>query len=114
MLRLFLYLLQCCSYLAPFSDAMCALYEELVKFHVSEELYPATSAGLNYTFNVSEKGLVLQVNGYNEKLHLLVESIAHAMVTVGSMLNEEILATFVKDQRKSYFNTLIKPRALNR
>lgn len=93
---------------------MCALYEELVKFHVSEELYPATSAGLNYTFNVGEKGLILKVDGYNEKLHLLVESIAQAMVTVQSTLNENILATFVKDQRKSYFNTLIKPRALNR
>ncbi|EDW62823.2 nardilysin [Drosophila virilis] len=96
------------------NDAMCALYEELVKFHVSEELYPATSAGLNYTFNVGEKGLILKVEGYNEKLHLLVESIAQAMVTVQSTLNENILATFVKDQRKSYFNTLIKPRALNR
>ncbi|KAH8395965.1 hypothetical protein KR222_000349, partial [Zaprionus bogoriensis] len=99
---------------SPKNDAMCALYEELVKFIVSEELYPATSAGLNYTFSVSEKGLILQVRGYNEKLHLLVESIAQAMVTVGATLNEQLLATFVKDQRKSYFNTLIKPRALNR
>ncbi|KAH8276628.1 hypothetical protein KR044_000187, partial [Drosophila immigrans] len=96
------------------NDAMCALYEELVKFHVSEELYPATSAGFSYTFSVSEKGLTLQVRGYNEKLHLLVESIAQAMVTVGSTLNEDMLETFVKDQRKSYFNTLIKPRQLNR
>lgn len=93
---------------------MCALYEELVKFHVSEELYPATSAGLIYTFSVSEKGLILQLEGYNEKLHLLVESIADAMMTVGTTLNEEMLATFLKNQRKSYFNTLIKPRALNR
>ncbi|KAH8386500.1 hypothetical protein KR093_000811, partial [Drosophila rubida] len=96
------------------NDAMCALYEELVKFHVSEELYPATSAGFTYTFSVSEKGLILQVRGYNEKLHLLVESIAQAMVTVGSTLNKDMLETFVKDQRKSYFNTLIKPRQLNR
>ncbi|XP_017963608.1 nardilysin [Drosophila navojoa] len=96
------------------NDAMCALYEELVKFLVSEELYPATSAGLNYTFSVGEKGLILQVHGYNEKLHLLVESIAEAMIRVPSMLNDEMLATFVKDQRKTYFNTLIKPRALNR
>ncbi|XP_034475038.1 nardilysin [Drosophila innubila] len=99
---------------SPKNDAMCALYEELVKFHVSEDLYPATSAGFNYTFSVSEKGLNLQVRGYNEKLHLLVEGIAQAMVTVESTLNEDILETFVKDQRKSYFNTLIKPRQLNR
>ncbi|KAM8719591.1 hypothetical protein ACLKA7_005775 [Drosophila subpalustris] len=99
---------------SPKNDAMCALYEELVKFHVSEDLYPATSAGFSYTFSVGEKGLNLQVRGYNEKLHLLVEGIAQAMVTVESTLNEDILQTFVKDQRKSYFNTLIKPRQLNR
>lgn len=99
---------------SPKNDAMCALYEELVKFHVSEDLYPATSAGYSYTFSVSEKGLILQVRGYNEKIHLLVEAIAQAMVTVESTLNENILETFVKDQRKSYFNTLIKPRQLNR
>ncbi|EDV91988.1 GH24288 [Drosophila grimshawi] len=96
------------------NDAMCALYEELVKFHVGEELYPATNAGLDYTFGVSEKGILLQVHGYNEKLHLIIETIAQAMINVESMLTEEMLATFVKDKRKTYFNTLIKPRALNR
>ncbi|ALC48866.1 CG2025 [Drosophila busckii] len=96
------------------NDTMCALYEELVKFHVSEELYPATSAGLNYNFNVSEKGIILQLRGYNEKLHLLVDAIANAMVSVGDTLNDQMVATFVTDQKRTYFNTLIKPRHLNR
>lgn len=93
---------------------MCGLYEKLINFHVSEELYPATTAGFNYTLSVANNGLILKVNGYNEKLHLLVESIAHAMVTVGSKLNADMLATFVKDQGNSYFNKLIKPYDLNR
>ncbi|KAH8409061.1 hypothetical protein KR009_006071, partial [Drosophila setifemur] len=96
------------------NDAMCTLYEELVKFHVCEELYPAISAGLSYTFNASEKGLQLKVSGYNEKLHLIVEAIADGMVNVADTLDSDILAAFRKNQRKTYFNTLIKPRALNR
>ncbi|XP_002075540.3 nardilysin [Drosophila willistoni] len=96
------------------NDAMCTMYEELVKFHVAEELYPALNAGLSYSFNASEKGIVLKVSGYNEKLHLIVEAIAEGMMTVSSTLNEEMLNTFKKDQRKSLFNTLIKPRALNK
>lgn len=93
---------------------MCDLYGMLINFYVSEDLYPATVAGLNYSLSVSEKGLMLTVNGYNEKLHLLVESIAHAMVTVGSTLNADMLATFVKDGGNNYFNSLIKPHDLNR
>lgn len=93
---------------------MCSLYAKLIKFHVSEELYPATNAGLNYRLKVAEKGLILEVNGYTEKLHLLVKSIAQATVTVGATLNAELLATFVKDQSNSYFNELIKPHDLNK
>ncbi|KAH8323085.1 hypothetical protein KR074_001857, partial [Drosophila pseudoananassae] len=96
------------------NDAMSTLYEELVKFHVCEELYPAISAGLSYTFNANEKGLLLKVSGYNEKLHLIVEAIADGMVNVAETLNDDILGAFRKNQRKTYFNTLIKPRALNR
>nr|XP_016924023.1 nardilysin [Drosophila suzukii] len=96
------------------NDAMCTLYEELVKFNVCEELYPAISAGLSYTFNTIEKGLLLKVSGYNEKLHLIVEAIAEAMLHVADTLDEKMLAAFRKNQRKTFFNTLIKPKALNR
>ncbi|XP_039498699.1 nardilysin [Drosophila santomea] len=96
------------------NDAMCTLYEELVKFHVCEELYPAISAGLSYTFNAIEKGLLLKVSGYNEKLHLIVEAIAEGMLHVAETLDENMLAAFRKNQRKNFFNTLIKPKALNR
>ncbi|XP_017065848.1 nardilysin [Drosophila eugracilis] len=96
------------------NDAMCALYEELVKFHVCEELYPAISAGLSYTLNTVEKGLLLKVSGYNEKLHLIVEAIAEGMLHVADTLDEKMLAAFRKNQRKNLFNALIKPRTLNR
>ncbi|XP_016985486.1 nardilysin [Drosophila rhopaloa] len=99
---------------SPKKDAMCTLYEELVKFHVCEELYPAISAGLSYTFNTFEKGLLLKVSGYNEKLHLIVEAIAEGMLHVADTLDEKMLAAFRKNLRKTIFNNLIKPKSLNR
>ncbi|KAH8343533.1 hypothetical protein KR059_012169 [Drosophila kikkawai] len=96
------------------NDAMCTLYQELVKFHVCEELYPALSAGLNYSFYAIEKGLLLKVSGYNEKLHLIVEAIAEGMLHVAETLDEKMLDAFRTNQRKIYFNTLIKPKHLNR
>lgn len=93
---------------------MCTLYQELVKFHVCEELYPALSAGLNYSFYAIEKGLLLKVSGYNEKLHFIVEAIAEGMLHVADTLDEKMLDAFRTNQRKIYFNTLIKPKHLNR
>ncbi|XP_030378119.1 nardilysin isoform X2 [Scaptodrosophila lebanonensis] len=96
------------------NDALGALYEHLVKFQVCEELYPAITAGLYYQFNASEKGLVLKVSGYNEKLHLIVDAITQGMINAQTSLDDFIVDAFLKYQRKTFFNTLIKPRALNR
>lgn len=93
---------------------MCSLYEEMVRFHVCEELYPAISAGLSYSLSTIEKGLLLKVCGYNEKLHLIVEAVAEGMLNVAETLDENMLSAFVKNQRKAFFNALIKPKALNR
>ncbi|XP_014089704.1 nardilysin [Bactrocera oleae] len=98
----------------PKNDALCALYERLVKFRLSEELYPATVAGLSYQFYTVEKGIILKVNGYNEKLHLLVDIITKAMVSMREHITEDQFNIFKTDQKKSYFNSLIKPRTLNK
>lgn len=35
---------------------------------ITEELYPAIAADLSYTFAVHEKGLMIKISGFNEKL----------------------------------------------
>ncbi|XP_065362952.1 nardilysin [Calliphora vicina] len=96
------------------NDVLCALYAQLVKYRLAEELYPATVAGLSYQFYSAEKGVVLKVSGYNEKLYLVVDLITKAMVSMREHITEEQLEVFKKHQKKAYFNALIKPKALNK
>ena len=55
-----------------------------------------------------------QVNGYNEKLQLLVDIITKTMVSMREHITEEQLNVFKIHQKKQYFNMLIKPQKLNK
>uniref|UniRef100_A0A1A9W6A1 Nardilysin n=1 Tax=Glossina brevipalpis TaxID=37001 RepID=A0A1A9W6A1_9MUSC len=96
------------------NDVICTLYASLVKYRLAEELYPASVAGLSYQFYNAEKGVVLKVNGFNEKLHLLVDIITKAMVSMVEHITKKQLDVFKKQQKKLYFNALIKPKTLNK
>ncbi|XP_075155037.1 nardilysin [Haematobia irritans] len=99
---------------SPKNDVLCALYAQLVKYRLAEELYPATVAGLSYQFYSAEKGVVLKTNGYNEKLHMVVDLITKSMVSMREHITDQQLEAFKKHLKKSYFNALIKPKALNK
>lgn len=44
------------------------MFINLLGVQLSEEAYPATAAELNYSISIGDKGIVIKVNGYNEKL----------------------------------------------
>lgn len=45
-----------------------ALYVNVLKLLLVEELYSATAARLDYSINTSAKGIVIKLDGFNEKL----------------------------------------------
>lgn len=100
------------------NDVLTALYVQYIKFDLAEALYPATCAGMEYSFYSAEKGVVLKVNGYNEKIHLLVDAITTTMANLGNSLEREMRETqldcFKAHQKKAYFNAVIKPKLLNK
>lgn len=51
-----------------FSAVMLDIYVGILTQLLVEELYPATVADLSYKLEPSEKGVVLKLNGYNEKI----------------------------------------------
>lgn len=48
------------------------LYIEVLKQLLVEELYPATAAELQHTMYTGQKGIVVKVSGFNEKLPVSV------------------------------------------
>lgn len=93
---------------------LLTLYSHLVNYHLVEQLYPAIIAGLYHQFYSSDKGLVLKVNGYNEKLHLIVDVITKSMTTIHEKITPEEFKVFVKLQQENYNNSLIKPQYLTK
>lgn len=86
----------------------------LLKFRVIERLYPATQAGLGYDCYTSDKGLILRISGYNQKLHRIVETFAETLHTFADELTEEQFRTFVDQRLRDTNNLIIKPKSFAR
>lgn len=87
------------------------LYTYLVEFTIAEELYPALEAGLTYGLYIGDKGLVLRVSGFNEKLPLLVKIIMNVMRTIE--IKRDQVISFKELKKRQIFNALINGKTLN-
>lgn len=55
------------------------MFIELVKDALVEYSYDAELAGLSYTFDTQGDGILLTVDGYNDKLHVLAKVVVEKM-----------------------------------
>lgn len=90
---------------------MMTLFAALLKYQLVEKLYPATSADLEYKCYSSEKGLVLKVSGYNQKLHIIVDEFTKYLKRLADDVTEDQFRVFVQQQFKTYENIFLKPKA---
>lgn len=98
----------------PESATLTSLYTSMLKFQIAEDLYPASVAGLNYEIYASEKGIVLKVDGYNEKLPIIVDEITKAMQQFDRSMSPDVFDVIKKKLAKAYYNEVIKASKLNR
>nr|CAH7769484.1 unnamed protein product [Callosobruchus chinensis] len=74
--------------------------------------YPAVTADLSYVISSYEKGLLIKVYGYNQKLPVLIDLIAKQLITFSDTISPKVFEA-VKDKLiKSYHNKAIKPSSL--
>lgn len=93
--------------------AIRILYAFCLKFRLKEDLYPGTIAGLSYKIDCDERGMVFLINGFNEKLHLLVETITKTIVFMDEYITEELFE-FIKTVAKEFMlDILNQPKTLN-
>lgn len=86
----------------------------ITKHHLAKLLYPAKVAGLYYQVYAVDKGLVVKVSGYNEKLHLMIKHIIQYVSTFEKKLDQNVFETYRVQIKKNIYNTLIKPHKLNK
>ncbi|XP_060660228.1 nardilysin [Drosophila nasuta] len=87
------------------------LFTYLVEFYIAEELYPALMAGLTYGLDAAEKGLILRVSGYNQKLPLLIDIIVRVMKNL--VVDVAQVMSFRELKKRQLFNAVINSKSLN-
>lgn len=89
-------------------NTILSMYTEILNHLLVEELYPANMALLEYCITVNERAVLIEVYGFNEKLHILLEKIAEYILKFNEYINEDLLNAFKETNTKGYFNNNLK------
>nr|KAF7408943.1 hypothetical protein H0235_013795 [Vespula pensylvanica] len=92
--------------------ALMDLFIEILKQLLVEELYPATAAELKHQMYTGQKGIVVKVNGFNEKLPLLLNICAKYIANSPNLVTKDLFDIMKQEQLKAYYNTFVKPAKL--
>ncbi|CAH0554760.1 unnamed protein product [Brassicogethes aeneus] len=92
--------------------AMLDMLHNLLDIDVTEELYPAVTADLSYKFSYYEKGLLLKVLGYNEKLPVLLNVLFTHMRDISKNIKPDMFSAVNRKMINNNYNKLIKPSNL--
>lgn len=93
---------------------LTSLYSMIVKHYMAEKLYPAVVAGLGYQLNSVEKGMLLKVSGYNEKLPILLDMITMELKNIGELMEPEVFETYRKQCKRYCYNNIIESKFFNK
>ncbi|XP_054271707.1 nardilysin [Macrosteles quadrilineatus] len=102
------------AFVSPQNAAALDLYITLLKQSLVEELYPANVAQLEYGFHSGEKGIVLVINGFNQKLKKLLHAILRGMKSLTNNVKEKLFDVMKMEQIKGYSNGNLKTGFLAR
>ncbi|KAL2731379.1 nardilysin-like [Vespula squamosa] len=92
--------------------ALMDLFVEVLKQLLVEELYPAIAAELKYQMYTNPKGIVIKVNGFNEKLPLLLNICVKCIANSPNLVTKGLFHIMRQEQLKAYYNTFVKPAKL--
>ncbi|XP_069175846.1 nardilysin-like [Procambarus clarkii] len=105
----YIYLISELPLQSPRLAALLDLYLNLFEQLVMEDVYPASMAQYRYSIKATPKGLVIKMNGFNEKLSQLLDLLLHHMESFKDNLNEKTFQEIKQQQMKSYHNAILKP-----
>ena len=92
---------------------MTSIFSMCVKNYLSDKLHSASNAGYIYKLNSVEDGLTLKLNGFNEKLPLMVDIIVKALRNTDAVVDKVTFDVFKKELRKNCYNVIINSNMFN-
>ncbi|XP_018335112.2 nardilysin [Agrilus planipennis] len=94
------------------NSCLLDMYVDFLVIELAEECYPATLAELSYSFEPFEKGIIMKVTGYDEKLPVLIDIIGNYIRNLPNTITEEMFVAVKDKEMKKYYNQFIKPSKL--
>ncbi|KAG0267649.1 Insulinase (Peptidase M16) [Actinomortierella ambigua] len=88
------------AYSSPRNNVKTHLYVDLLRDALSEYSYDAEMAGLAYNLETNVDGMVLSIDGYNDKAHVLLSKVIEKMKTLEikperfRLLREQLARTY--------------------
>ncbi|KAK2589280.1 hypothetical protein KPH14_007833 [Odynerus spinipes] len=109
---MYFYIISPLTTMSAKNAALMDLFIGILKQLLVEELYPATAAELKHQIYASQKGLVVKVSGFNEKLPLLLNICTKYIANCPNLLTKDLFDVMKQEQLKAYYNTFLKPGQL--
>ncbi|XP_076299943.1 nardilysin [Lasioglossum baleicum] len=106
------YILSPAARYSPKSAAMMDLYISILNHLLEEELFPAVDACLGCEIYTGDKGIIVEVNGFNQKVPLLLFTIAKYIADYATLLTKDLFDVIKKDLTKLYYNKFLRPNKL--
>lgn len=105
----------CCLHLVspvskqtPENAAMIDILINIIKQSLAEDLYPASVAELDYGFHSGEKGMMITLNGFNDKLKTLLGNLITGMMDVIRNIKPDMAMAIRDEIERSYSNASLK------
>ncbi|XP_033221743.1 nardilysin-like [Belonocnema kinseyi] len=109
---MYFYLISPSSVATSESTAMMELFVAILKHLLVEETYAATAAELNHSIYASDKGIVLKIDGFNQKQPILLKTVLKSLANCSNLVSENLFDIMKEERLKAYYNTFLKPSKL--
>lgn len=89
-----------------------AIYSMMIKDFLSTELFMAKQAGFYFDFHSYDDGIILSVNGFNQKLINVFNIIQDAITNIDKIFDKHRFETFKKQLKKNIYAQIINSTSL--
>lgn len=84
------------------------MYVNLFDYYAIEKLSPAYFAGQSCNISESSKGIMISVNGFSSKIHVMVDEVTRVIKNIVENVEESVFDLMKAEGKKNYFNILMK------
>ncbi|EFN75483.1 Nardilysin [Harpegnathos saltator] len=105
-----LYFISDVPYKSVKNSVLMDLYVMILNQMLIEDLYPAVAVGYNYDIETLEHGALLRMDGFTEKLPLVLMMIVKRMVDFPNLITKDLFEIMKMYLATQYYNSLLDPK----